>query len=338
MRKRNYILSGILIVLLNSCGSERLKVDISNTSVKPVKINRLDQDLFALNPDNIDSATFDMHDKYGNYYYSFIYNVINQGDERDSVLKAVGAFISDKDMKQVYKDVQAKYGKNEMAQIESDMTTAFRYFRYHFPQAEMPKYFTSYISGFNFNVTSVDSTLGIGLDMYLGADCPYYSMLQWPRYKTNVMNRGYIVPDAMRGWIIHTFDKNEPINNLLNHMIFYGKMYYCLDAVLPDTHDSLKIGYSTKQLNYCKDNEKNLWGYFTTNDRLYKNDLKEVAEYTSEGPFTAAISKECPPRIAMWVGLQIVRAYMDKNPDVSVAQLMADPDAQKILTKSKYKP
>ncbi|MFL5753174.1 MAG: hypothetical protein ACJ76F_07200, partial [Bacteroidia bacterium] len=294
--------------------------------------------LFALNPDNIDSNTYDMHDKYGNYYYSFIYNVINQGDVRDSVLKAVGQFISDPDMRQVYKDIQSKYRNEDIEEIGAELTGAFRYFKYHFPQAEMPKYYTSYISGFNFNVTTVDSTLGIGLDMYLGPESKYYQMLQWPRYKTRVMDRPYIVPDCMRGWIIHTFDKNEPINNLLNHMIFYGKMYYCLDAVLPDSPDSMKIGYSAKQMKYCNENEKNLWAYFTTNDRLYKNDLKEVAEYTSEGPFTAAISKECPPRIAMWVGLQIVRAYMDRNPDVTVAQLMSESDAQKILTKSKYKP
>lgn len=338
MQKRIYLFPVILIFLLNSCGPDRKKVDISDITLKPIKINRLDQDLFALDPNNIDSSTYPMHDKYGNYYYSFIYNVINQGDVRDSVLKAVGAFISDKDMRLVYKDVQNKYKNSDIEELAAELTTAFRYFKYHFPQAEMPKYYTSYISGFNFNITTVDSTLGVGLDMYLGTNCPYYEMLQWPKYKTRVMNREYIVPDCMRGWIIHTFDKNEPINNLLNHMVFYGKMYYCLDAVLPDTPDSLKIGYTARQIDYCEGNEKNLWGYFTTSDRLYKNDLKEVAEYTSEGPFTAAISKECPPRIAMWVGWQIVRAYMNRNPDITVAQLMSETDAQKILTKSKYKP
>src|SRR6202008_3128630 len=134
-----------------------------------------------------------------------IYNVINQGDVRDSVLMAVAQFITDKDMKQVYKDVQKKYPDPEIEKLAEDLTTAFRYFRYHFPQAEMPKYYTSYISGFNYNVTSVDSTMGIGLDMYLGTNCPYYQMLQWPKYKTRVMDKEYIAADCMRGWIIHTF-------------------------------------------------------------------------------------------------------------------------------------
>jgi hypothetical protein len=336
MQKLSYLLSGLVIFLLFSCGGDRLKVDVSNIDIQPIKINRLDRDLFALNPANIDSSTLLMHDKYGNYYYSFIYNVINQGDNRDSVLQAVSSFITDKDMHQVYVDVQNKY--KDLGFLEEQLTAAFRYYKYHFPQGETPKYYTSFISGFNYNVTTVDSTLGIGLDMYLGTDHVFYQMLQWPRYRSRLMNKEYIAADCMRGWIIHAFDKNEPINNLLNHMIFYGKMYYCLDAVMPDAHDSIKIGYSGKQLKYCNDNERNLWGYFTSNERLYKNDLKEVAEYTADGPFTASISKECPPRIAMWVGLQIVRAYMEKNPDVTVAQLMGESDAQKILTKSKYKP
>jgi uncharacterized protein YjaZ len=71
---------------------------------------------------------------------------------------------------------------------------------------------------------------------------------------------------------------------------------------------------------------------------LYKNDLKEVAEYTAEGPFTSAISKECPPRIAMWVGWQIVRSYMNRNEKVSLEELMRTSDAQIILSKAKYKP
>jgi hypothetical protein len=141
----------------------------------------------------------------------------------------------------------------------------------------------------------------------------------------------------MRGWMITEFDNNNATNNLLSHTIFYGKIYYAVNALLPDIHDSLLVSYSEAQLNYCRQNEKNLWGYFAEKNRLYENNMNQVQELTAEGPFTAAISKECPPRIAMWVGLQIVRSYMDKN-EVTLSQLMNEKDAQKILNKSKYRP
>jgi hypothetical protein len=66
--------------------------------------------------------------------------------------------------------------------------------------------------------------------------------------------------------------------------------------------------------------------------------MKIIAEFTNDGPFTGSISKECPPRIAMWIGWQIVKSYMDHNEQVSLEELMNEKDAQKILSKSKYKP
>lgn len=71
---------------------------------------------------------------------------------------------------------------------------------------------------------------------------------------------------------------------------------------------------------------------------MYENDLKILRELTSDGPFTGAISKDCPPRIAMWVGWQIVKSYMKNNKVVTLSDLMNETDAQKILSKSKYRP
>jgi hypothetical protein len=42
--------------------------------------------------------------------------------------------------------------------------------------------------------------------------------------------------------------------------------------------------------------------------------------------------------LGTWVGWQIVRKYMDRNPKVTLQELMADDDYQKIFNESKYKP
>jgi len=340
---KKFFNSGLFIAFLalftGGCSSDRLKdVEVNAVELAPIKVLRLDRDVFATPPDSFPVNAKSMQDKYKNFYNTYIFSVVNRGEERDSVFKALKLFVTDPDMKQVNTMVQAIYTDAEIQKLENDLTQSFKYFKYHFPSSEIPTQTTSFISGFNYNITTMDSTLGISLDMYLGEQNKYYQMLQWPRYKTRCMNKEHLVCDAMRGWIIHCFDKNEPESNLLNHMIFYGKIYYALDAVLPNTPDSIKIGYNAKQMDYCAQYKKNMWAYFTEQDRLFKNDMKEMAAYISEGPFTSAISKECPPRIAMYVGWQIVRAYMNKNTDVSLQQLLDEKDAQKILTKSKYKP
>ena len=241
-------------------------------------------------------------------------------------------------MKEVFKESQKIFTPEEISSIENQLTDAFKRLKYHLPQITLPKQYVSFISGFNYNIAPpIDSTLGIGLDMYLGTQNKYYQMLRYPRYQVRCMNKNYIVSDAVKAWLIHGYNRNEQLNNLLNHMVFYGKLYYALDAALPNMEDSVKIQYTGIQMKYCKDFQKNLWAYFTQQNRLFTNDLKELAPFVSDGPFTSEISKDCPPRIATYIGWQIVRAYMNKNPDVSVEQLMKA-DAQLILTKSKYKP
>jgi hypothetical protein len=152
------------------------------------------------------------------------------------------------------------------------------------------------------------------------------------------MNKAHLLPDIARGWMLTEFDNNMPENTLLHHTVFYGKLYYAVKALLPNTPDSLIIGYTGKQLKTCKEFEKNYWGYFAEKNRLYENNLNTIRELTSEGPFTGAISKECPPRIAMWIGWQIVQSYMEHNEKVTLQELMEDTNAQKILSKSKYRP
>ncbi|MEO8760674.1 MAG: hypothetical protein ABI388_05680 [Bacteroidia bacterium] len=327
-----------LVLAFTSCNTNKLKnVDVSKVQMPDVKLLRLDKDVFTIDPNAFETATQKMSLKYGSFYNDFIFNVINHGEEKDSVYKALKNFVSDAMIKDVYNQAQKTFTDKEINTLGNQLTDGFKHLKYHLPQTVLPRQYVCFISGWNYNITTIDSTLGISLDMYLGEKNKYYQMLQFPKYKTRFMNKDYVVCDALKGWLIHCYDKNEQLNNLLNHMMFYGKLYYALDASLPDVEDSIKIQYTNVQMQYCKSFKKNLWAYFTEKNRLYNNDLKELAPFISDGPFTSAISKDCPPRIAAYVGWQVVRAYMNKNPNVTVEQLM-NTEAQLILSKSKYKP
>jgi uncharacterized protein YjaZ len=60
--------------------------------------------------------------------------------------------------------------------------------------------------------------------------------------------------------------------------------------------------------------------------------------FLADGPCTMEFSKDSPPRLGEWIGFQIIRSYMKKNPDVTLEMMMQETDAQKILTLSGYKP
>ncbi|MBK8369743.1 MAG: hypothetical protein IPL10_20885 [Bacteroidetes bacterium] len=334
------IIATLLIVnFLTSCKHNPLDVDTSKVALDPIVFKRLDKDVFSLTPENCQLKMGEFEKKYSTFYMRYISSIVNNGGKIDSLYsQTLLRFIANKDIQTAYSDLNKTYSDNDIELIGDEMTEAVKRFKVFFPKRKTPKQFVTFMSGFQYNVVYVDSTLGVGLDMYLGSKNPFYSMMQLPNFRTRTMNKEHVLSDAVRGWVITEFDNADPVNNLLNHMIFYGKIFYICDGLLPNVQDSIKMGYTTAQMKYINEYEKNLWGFFAKDNKLYDNDLKLVSEFTSDGPFTRAISKECPPRIAMWLGKQIVKSYMEHNSDITVEDLMNEKDAQKILSKSKYKP
>lgn len=330
-----YLLT-VFAFFLSSCNGNRLEVDISNVKIPDVEINRLEQDVFNLDTANIKVSDKKLQSKYGHFYSSFITRIVNNGGQYDSsYLVRMKQFISDRDMREAYADCQKTYPDTDF--LNEQFTELFKHFNYYFPDKKLPK-ITTMMSGFNYSVVLLDNTLAIGLEMYLGSNNKFYQMLALPHYKTMFMNKENIIPDATRAWMITEFPYNMNKNDFLSEITYMGKIMYLTDALLPNVHDSLKIQYSEQQLDYCIQNEFNVWSYFAAQKLLYNTNQAEIMKFTSEGPFTSAFSKEAPPRIGYWIGWQIVRQFMKNNPEISIEQLMKDRDAQKILNKAKYKP
>ena len=340
MKSFSYIiLVFVFLFFITSCKHSQNDIDTSGTTLNPIQIKRLDKAIFSITAANVSLKTAELRKEYRHFYNRYVNSILNNGGKNDSTVEQnLVRFVQDKDMKTAYAEIQKTYTDKDIEQLASELTEATKRFKVVFPTKKIPQQFITYMSGFNYNVIYVDSTLAIGLDMYLGSNNAFYSMLQYPKFKSRTMTKEHILPDAIRGWLITEFDNADAESKLLNHVIFYGKLFYTAHALIPQVHDSLLFGYSTQQLNYCRTYEKNLWGFFAKDEKLFANDLKIVSEYTGDAPFTASISKECPPRIAMWIGCQIVTSYMEHNEKVSIQELMNEKDSQKILSKSKYKP
>lgn len=339
--KKILFLAFPLCFLLVSCHHNPLDVDISKVDHQPLELKRLEMDLFSMNPSNFDEKTKELKTNYGLFFEHYLMNPLRVNGSGDTAYKAsVLNFINDQNIRDAYRAVEKLYPAAEIEALQPEINNMVKRFRYHFPKRKHPSRFITCTTGWNYAVAYTDSALVLGLDMYLGDTSIFYKMLNYPQYQTRHMNKQYILPDVAQGWLLTEFDTHPAQDNLLSHMIFYGKLYYAKSALLPDLHDSLLIGYSTKQLQTCKTYQKNYWSYFAEKNRLYENNLNTIRELIMplDGPFTAAISKECPPRIGMWLGLQIVRSYMEHNEEVSLAELMEETDAQKILSKSKYRP
>nr|MBA3898864.1 hypothetical protein [Bacteroidota bacterium] len=158
-----------------------------------------------------------------------------------------------------------------------------------------------------------------------------------PQYRSNLMGKDYIISDAMKGWVSSEFDFNPIEADFITQIVHYGKIQYVLDALLPETPDSIKIGFTSQQMDWAKNNEVNVWAHFIDQKLLFSSNSRDIMKFINEGPFSPGFHKESPARIGVWVGWQIVKAYMDRQPEVDLEKLL-ETDAKTILKESKYKP
>ena len=152
------------------------------------------------------------------------------------------------------------------------------------------------------------------------------------------MHKHKLASDVVYAFAAMEFEKSKETTNLLSNMIYQGKLMYFVDALLPDLHDSLKIGYSAKQLEWCLNNEQQMWTYLVEQKMLYSNNRMDIVRYINDGPYTSSFPLESPARTGVWIGWQIVRQFMNKHPEISVQELMKNNDYQAILNASAYFP
>jgi len=323
-----------LAIALVSCGGfgkkPHYQADISGISIDPVSIGRYEEVLFNLNPYTLREDI----DPFINRFNIFLGDEINTEVGQQQLFD----YITDPQTRELYLDTKEVWPGVES--LEKELTTAFSYYKYHYPNHPLPTVFT-YISGLDFNypVKYYENTMVIGLDMYLGKDYHYYPKIGVPAYQTFAMQPPFVAIDVMKMLgEKHLQEVTAMPERFLDFMIYEGKVLYFLDCMLPQHHDTLKIAYSDEQLSWLQANIGRVWSYFLENEMLYSSDRQIIIKFIGDAPFTAPFTRNAPPRTAAYIGWQIVREYMKKNQALSLQDLFREHDSQKILSHSGFRP
>jgi gliding motility-associated lipoprotein GldB len=326
----------IPVTLIFSCKPNPLKVNISDIK-KDIHVVRFDHELFSINSNDTLNSIIALSNKYPDFFDLFTYKVIQIGGIDDSLfIERMKQFLTDTMILNVKKLVDSEF--SDFDKTEKQINKSFKYFQYHFPDKELPTIY-AYFSGFNQSVVTAENIIGISLDKYLGRDCEYYRKLNsTPQYKILNMHKDKIVSDVAYAWGVTEFEHTNKATTVLDNMIHQGKLMYFVDAMLPEMHDSLKIGYTAQQLEWCKKNEAQMWSQLIENKMLYSNKRMDIIRYINISPTTSGFPLESPGRTGVWIGWQIVRKYMKKFPETTLADLMKNSDYQQILNDSKYFP
>lgn len=325
----------LLLPILFSCNRNPLKINVSGIKLT-LHAGRLDQDLFKVTPENSKQMIPLLQKKYDLFFDVYNKEVLAIGDSRDSLYAGyLLTFLSDPSI------VKAKHRSDSLftnfQPYIKQLEEAFKHYHYYYPGRPVPIIIT-YLSGFNQSIVTTPDVLGISLDNYLGSDCPYYSMLGLPVYKRENMEPRKLIYDAMYGWISHQFEYMGNSEDLISGMIYQGKLLYFLGALIPDGPEILKIGYKKEQIAWCREHEPVMWSYLVEKRLLFSGDRMEMVRFINPAPFTTPFGQKSPGKTGVWIGWQIIKSYMKKNPEITLQKLMEENDYHKILNESGYSP
>jgi hypothetical protein len=324
----------LLPLLFIGCNSNPLDVDVSKTDLD-LDVYRYEVNMFnAQSVNDLALVNASQIQEGGELYEFYVMEMLSSGSPyHDSIANTLFLFTQDSIMKMVNNNVQKLFGdfKNQQTQ----MIDMFKHLKYHIPHAMLPTNVITYNSTFANGVVSTPTQIGLGLEMYLGNDNEIIKQLPYPNYFKTKMEKEYLMADIAQSWIEANVLENNTGDQFLSNMIYNGKLLYLIDAMLPNAEDHLKIRYSKAEYDWAELSEFNIWKHIVEQNWIYSTDMKLVVRYFKPGPTTVGLEGS-PSKIGQYLGWKIIKAYMDKNPEVTVQKLIAEKNHTKIL--KAYKP
>jgi hypothetical protein len=339
LRIYNKIIIFLFISLLFFACKPKSKYDIKLDHIDlNLEVNRFDQELAALDEQNYETKIIEISKKYPLIFEVFVEQIARAGRLEDSLfLDRLRPIFFDKYTQELYKKCEDVF--RDFNTVEDELEYAYKHLLHYYPEFTIPEVY-SIISNFGVAAASFENSIMFSLEYYLGDAFPAYDGL-FPHYKYKHFKKDYLIADIMKVQFGALYPEEEYAgNNLLSKMIYEGKKLFFLELMIPQKHDSIRIGYGKDELKWCAKNEGKIWNQFLESKMLYETQTLQISKYLDDGPFTNAIGfpQDSPPRLGQWIGWQIVRNYIERNAISDFQMLFEEKDAQKILMQSAYKP
>ncbi|TDQ16967.1 gliding motility-associated lipoprotein GldB [Algoriphagus boseongensis] len=320
----------VALVFSFSCGKKEvtcaLDEDILDQTLE-VELVRLEKEFFEAK--SMEEVKF-LLEKYPDFAKDYLEQDLYPSV--DSLANTIFLANQDSAMQVLYDSVMVEFG--DISALQTELENSFKYIKHYFPDFKTPKVYT-FVSGFNSDLLINENMIVIGLDYFLPKDHEFQPDI--PRYMADRYEREYLVPMIVLAISSRYNQTNPAETNLLSEMIYYGKAYHFVKAIMPCTSDQYIIGYTPEEIDECWANEEYIWSHFVENELLFETNPFEIRKYIGEAPFTDAISTKAPGRLGRWMGWNIVDDYQI-NQDVSLPDLMMESNAEQIFRQSGYRP
>ena len=327
---------GICSLLLCACNKGRTYFP-KDIEPQQVELVRFDKALLNVNEASVAEDVRVLYDEYPTFMPLWVEDILGIPSADTAYLeKALPEFLNDTlyGFKQTNQREQVIF--SDVSDLEKGLSKAFTRIAYLYPETEVPALYL-FISGFQTPIYFGDELIGIGADMYLGSDYEYYNRVVYD-YQKQTMRKACIPVDVISAYLFRTLPYTSTKSRLLDQMIYRGKIMYLVAQIFDELPAYEVMGWTQEQWNWCVKNERAIWHLVMDKRDLFKTESLVLTGYLNDGPFTSEVSQDAPGRLGIWLGWRIAESYMEHNENVTLQELMAEGDAQKILEESYYKP
>lgn len=327
---RTFIIFSFFALAFSSCKTDSKKENVSDPGSVEVKVysENLDKELFDSKSVQDVQAFLDKHPYLSDWYFT------DAPVEKANLPAHLFQILQNKDFRAFKVQLDSIIGDRNIS-IINPLKESFQQIAKYYPDFKAPevKFMVTGFAGNDLYIS--DSLIVIGLDYFGGPKAMYRPDVY--DYQLRRYQKEYIVPSI----IFFMSNKYNHINasdrTLLADMIGYGKGYEFVRQVMPNTPDSLILGYSEESLTRTYNSQQDIWAFFMANKLLYENTDLKKQKFVGERPFTTEIGNEVPGGIGRWIGWRIVSRYMAENPNVTLPELMKNDNAANLLQASGYK-
>lgn len=317
IKNKLFLLIGFIVLI--SCNKKAaVNQDVLNIPME-VNLQRFDQEFVETAPENFQILR---------QKYPFLLNT----GATDSVWFQKR---NDSLFQEIYKETQHQFP--DLTELEEDLKLLFQHIKYYFTN-ENPRRVVTLISEVDVmnRALYVDTLALISLDTYLGKDHKFYT--DFDAYLLTDFEPERMVVDLAEHFAAQKTMAPQD-RSFVSQMVYWGKIMYVKEQLLPKVSKALLMGYTQEQLDWVESNEAQVWKYFVEGKYLFDNDVKLVARFIQRAPFSKfylELDQESPGSIGVFIGWQIVRSYM-KNNNVTLQEMVLQ-DGSTIFEQSKYKP
>ncbi|MGN0187197.1 MAG: hypothetical protein ACI392_05560 [Paludibacteraceae bacterium] len=322
------------IILLTACNRPKRSADIANIDLN-ISIGRFDSALWTMNRHDLATAVVQLDSLYPDITPVYLEHVVEFGAVGDTITTHnLQKFFADTAVAQLYTETLTRFA--DLTDYETTLTDAFKRAKYFFPEKPTPRLYT-HLSGLNQSMIVGDGFVSGSIDNYMGCDYPLYDRVGIYKYLRQNMRPEKLVPDYIVAWLSTEFPFTQHSGELFEEMIYRGKILYTASVLLPDLPDSLLIGYSAEQWDWCMKYEHDMWMVLIGSKHLFSRDAMIRIKYMNDAPFTKPFTQQSPGRAGAFVGWRIVEQYMREHPEVSPKELLLR-NADEIMRETPYNP